>query len=739
MSKKTAVAVRAILLGAGAMAIPATGMAQAALSEIIVTARKTEESLQDVPIAISAFSAERILEQGLRDMADISAFTPGFSFERQNRFGAQGGTSRPVIRGMSQILGESNVSVFIDGLQFSDSILSFPFELVERVEVIKGPQAALFGRATFAGAINLVTKRPTNEFENQVSGTVADYGQFEGSFLSRGPIIEDRLFYMAHVRYYDFGGFYRNELDNERYPNAVDNQRVGDENSRNFTGALEYRPNDALTARLTLGLGRDDDGAVPTSLQRRFDNNCFLEVRQQYYCGEVRTDIPVSQNLDLFGDDIGIDRKSTRLGLFLEWQGDNISVSSNSGWTNVDQTYGYDVDLTGNATALGGNFNRIAVSDRTEYSSEVIVQSNADQRVRWLGGAYYYNSRRDFREDRLNGSTVNEGESRIDNIAVFGSVSVNLTETVTGSIELRYAEDKIGNFNPVGRPAAPLFENKFTSTSPRVTLDWAVTSDMLLYASYAQGNKPGFINANPLLPAEFLTADEEKSDNFELGIKSTFNQGRLVANAAVYTIDWDKQQLTSNVVVATGPISIVTNAGRTRVNGFELELTNAFTDNFTGGLGFSVDDAKFKELNDVEAAALFGNPSVRGKQTPNSPKTQANAFGRYQFDLGAGLNAFVRADYSYTARKYAQVFNLAHTGDRNLVNLRAGVQRDNWSVSAYVNNLTDDRTPSTVIRFLDFENPLPIGTSNRTSAFVRGFQVPKAPKRQVGITATYSF
>lgn len=729
MSLKVSVAVRAVLLGVGVVVLPSTGLAQA-LSEIIVTARKTEESLQDVPISISAFGAQQIREQGLRDMADISAFTPGFSFERQNRFGVQGGTSRPVIRGMSQILGESNVSVFIDGLQFSESILSFPFDLVERVEVIKGPQAALFGRATFAGAINLVTKRPTNEFENQVTGTIADYGQFEGNFLSRGPIIEDRLFYMAHFRTYDFGGFYRN---------ALDNQRVGDESSRNFNGALEYRPTDDFTARIMVGLGRDNDGALASSLQRRFDNNCFLNVRQQYYCGEVRTDIPVTQNLDLFGDDAGINRNSRRVALFLEWATDNFTVSSNSGYTNVDQTYGYDVDLTANATALGGNFNRIAVSDRTEKSSELIIQSRAEQRLGWLAGVYYYNSRRDFREDRLNGRTVNEGESRIDNIAVFGSLSYKLTDSVSASVELRYAQDKIGNNNPVARPAAPLFENEFTSTSPRLTVDWAVTDDMLLYLSYAQGNKPGFINANPLLPPEFVTADEEQSDNLELGVKSTFNDGRLLLNAAVYTIDWDKQQLTSNVVVDTGPISIVTNAGRTRVNGFELELTNAFTDNFTGGLGFSYDDAKFRELNDPEAAALFGDPSVRGNQTPNSPKTQGNLFGRYEFDLGAGLSAFVRADYSYTSRKYAQIFNLAHTGDRNLVNLRAGVQRDNWSVSAFVNNLTDDRTPPTVIRFLDFENPLPVGDSNRTSAFLRGFQVPKAPKRQVGITATYSF
>src|SRR4029450_2611552 len=113
---------------------------------------------------------------------------PGFSFERLNRYGVQGGVSRPVIRGMSNILGEGNASVFIDGIQYSDSILSFPFDAVERVEIIKGPQAALFGRATFAGAINLVTKKGTNTPDNRISLRAAEYGDYEANFLSRGAI-----------------------------------------------------------------------------------------------------------------------------------------------------------------------------------------------------------------------------------------------------------------------------------------------------------------------------------------------------------------------------------------------------------------------------------------------------------------------------------------------------------------------------------------------------------------------
>ena len=103
------------------------------------------------------------------------------------------------------------------------------------------------------------------------------------------------------------------------------------------------------------------------------------------------------------------------------------------------------------------------------------------------------------------------------------------------------------------------------------------------------------------------------------------------------------------------------------------------------------------------------------------------------------MMGYVRGDYSYSSKKYAQIFNYAHTGDQNLINLKAGVESENWTLSLFVNNVTDDRTPSTVIRFVDFANFLPVGTSERTSSFVRAFQYPLADKRQVGVAASYEF
>jgi outer membrane receptor protein involved in Fe transport len=140
--------------------------------EILVTARKREENLQDVPLSITAVTAETIEEQGLRSIVDIANITPGLSY----RPGFGRNSDRPVIRGQSNIQGQPNVAFFIDGIFVTGSLTSFNLDNLERVEVIKGPQAALFGRATFAGAINYITRKPDNEFRGKASVTLVRTG-----------------------------------------------------------------------------------------------------------------------------------------------------------------------------------------------------------------------------------------------------------------------------------------------------------------------------------------------------------------------------------------------------------------------------------------------------------------------------------------------------------------------------------------------------------------------------------
>jgi len=734
------------------------------VEEVLITARKQQERLQDVPIAVSAFSSEELEERDMRDIFDVSRFTPGFSFERLNRYGVQGGVSRPVIRGMSNILGEGNASVFVDGIVYSDSILSFPMDVVERIEIIKGPQAALFGRATFSGAINLITKKGTNEPENQVSLRAAEFGDYEAGFLSRGPLIEDRLFYMGHVRYYTSDGQYRNLLDGDK---------VGGEESKNANVSLEYRPGDMFSATLAGGYSDDRDDLAAIVLQDRFFNNCFLDEPRQYYCGEVQElEATVLDRTNLQGQD-GVNRDSSRFSAALTWDFGGWALVSQSGFFSTDIQYGYDSTYQGGTvlgpTTIPGSSpvaNRTAtdpvrvrstlrneVSTRDEWSTELRVETRGEGRARFMAGVFYYESDRTLEERHFDATapTIFFGETRVDNWAAFGSAGFDLTDRWEVTGELRYAEDTIGNFNNISplRVNEPLIERTFDSVSPRVTTAFKVTPSNMLYLNVAQGNKPGVINADPRFPPDIRFADEETSWNYEVGTKNTLFGGRMVANLALYYIDWDDQQLTATFTFPTGGTqSFLTNAGKSEVRGAELEITGNITDNFTAGFTYALADTEIKEMNDVEANELFESPSVAGRKLPGVPENTASIFGRMEFPIRDQMNAFVRADASYVDEKFDQIYNLASTGEQTLVNMTVGIETGHWDLSLFVRNLTDDRTPSSLTRYVDqmnlnvasAPNPNPAQVNvTGTTATERAFWWGMPPRRQFGLNATYRF
>jgi iron complex outermembrane receptor protein len=271
-----------------------------------------------------------------------------------------------------------------------------------------------------------------------------------------------------------------------------------------------------------------------------------------------------------------------------------------------------------------------------------------------------------------------------------------------------------------------------------------------VYANIAKGNKPGVINADPRFPPEVMFADEETSWNYEIGTKNTFLNGMLSTNLALYYIDWRDQQLTTTYYFPEpigGSKNYILNAGKTEIKGLELEVEARLTDSLTAGATYAYTDAKFVEFTDTEAGQLFGDTSLKGKKLPAVPEQQASVYGKYTFPVGIH-SGYVRTDVSYTDRKYAQVYQLAHTGEQILANLSVGFEIDRLDVQFFVKNLTDDRTPSSVTRYLDqlnlnvpqYTNANPAQDNVPGSTVTeRGFLVPLAFKRQIGVSATYRF
>lgn len=444
------------------------------LDEIIITARKVEESILDAPISVSVFTDEQIRDAGLTSIEDIGAFTPGLVFPRE--FGRR--FDRPVIRGMSNILGTANASVFIDGIFQRGSAQIFDLSNVERLEVIKGPQSALYGRQTFSGAINYITRDPENEFRARVRSTAAERGEYEVNGFAGGALIEDKLLAEVSGRFFTYGGDRRNQ---------VTGVRLGQQES--FDAALKViaMPTDWLRSEARLVYAEQDDNLPETPFQPSSFNNVFLDTSQQYFEGVV----PVREEfLALTTDPIdggGTARDVFSISLINEIDINGYALTTTTAYSDEDTRDNLDLDLQA-PSLLGGFLEQQQTTDYQTFSQEVRLDSPRDKAFRWRIGGYIYDET--FNEQAFIPSfgSRTSFDRPIQNIAAFGSLEYDFSDTVSATAELRVAEDTLGFENEALNID---LEESFSSVTPRFTLDWRASDDLLVYAIAARGNKPG--------------------------------------------------------------------------------------------------------------------------------------------------------------------------------------------------------------------------------------------------------
>ena len=397
------------------MALPVTPAA-AQLDELIVTVRKREENIQKVPLSVSAFSGSALADENITNIEDLSALVAGFEFDRS----FQRGFERPVIRGKSSILSgsEPGVSFFIDGVFFNGTIASIDLSSVERVEIVKGPQSALYGRNTYSGAVNVVTKKPGDELDITASVSAAEHDQYELTAGISGPLVEDILSGGLYVRHYEYGGEYRNQQDGELY---------GVEETDSISGVLNYTPNESWEATLRGWWQQDDDGPIAVSDSGVFDNNFALNTAPSagepfniYFKGELPNNDTV--NYDnvlpaLFGD---VGRETERVGgsLKLSWDvTDSLKITSITGYEELDIFFNQSATYHPNGSYVpifvvggipdprpaagmapntglhGALLNPVLISqDKTveTFNQDLRFEHDNGGRFRFLGGVSYY-------------------------------------------------------------------------------------------------------------------------------------------------------------------------------------------------------------------------------------------------------------------------------------------------------------------------------------------------------------
>lgn len=386
---------------------------------ITVTARKTEESVQETPVAVSVVSADTIENLSLVDLSDISKLTAGLSFD--NEFGRD--SNRPVIRGQANILGASGVSYFIDGVRISGAITDYDLNDVERIEVVKGPQSALYGRNTYSGAINIITRTPQEEFSARASIDLADHGQQDLS-LGFGGAINDFVAFGVNARFYNYDGEFTNQFDG---------QLIGEETTQSFSSVLYLTPNDDWDIRLRGYYSNSDDGQPALFATTAAENNCFFDNgslyggQGRYFCGTVQPrDVNSDYRLQV-GPNAGTEIENTQLSLSVNGDlNDNWSITSITGLNSRDVSQQTDGDysptrfqatnfvpggfpiniisfspflaLYGYPTSIA-DFTFANASEEEELSQEVRLNYQTD-RFRALVGAYYLNGEEKSRDAR---------------------------------------------------------------------------------------------------------------------------------------------------------------------------------------------------------------------------------------------------------------------------------------------------------------------------------------------------
>jgi len=632
--------------------------------EILVTARKKEEDLQSVPISISAFTTEDIENRGIQSLEDLARQTPSLEFASSGAVTAR----RPIIRGLAQqtrVGDEVNVSTFVDGVYtpgFSGTT-SILFDAIERVEVIRGPQSAVYGRNSFAGAINYITKKPADAFDFGVRGTYGTEHREALSGFITGPVIGDALALRLDGGINRTGGTHKNSLNGSRLNGAeTDFARLG---LRSLIGerveinaSLMYQEDDLEPAAQTVILrndsrrvGKPDGGVSPFELFYSLRTTGMLQSIGRRSLGEMHDENEVFVQ-DLLA---GGKRETLRGSLNIDVDFGSFTLTSLTGYQDRETIFLSDLDETAEGTLFSGPGLTVdpiisqtgsgPSEDRNEFSQDLRLQYDAGGMINGSVGLYY--SDEDFTEERLRWgdppvSTSNailpapppqvDTESVLTNefMSAYGAVEISLAEDWKFSAEGRYTREEKSaaqlqdNFPSNSTPVGDLGTQTFNYFTPRFILSFFPFDGGLLYMQAAKGVKSGGFNPNAGINLDEFASlppdeqarlqgaqDEQRYDTeenwtYEFGGKFTFWEGRAQINAAIYYVDWTNQQiltLSTDVddpdLAITASNPILGNVAQSESQGLELEASVLPADWLTLNFGYAYTDPKYKD-------AVFG-------------------------------------------------------------------------------------------------------------------------------------
>ncbi len=683
------------LTSLGALALPAAAQEQnqeaaqpGVLGEIVVTARRRAESLQDVPVSISAFTAEQLENVGTPDITALTKTTPNLTMQV-----ARGSNSTLIafIRGVGQqdpLWGfEPGVGLYVDDVYIArpqGAVLDI-FD-IERIEVLRGPQGTLYGRNTIGGAVKYVTKKIDDEPHMKAKLQVGSYKQTD-LILSGSSPVSETVGVSGAVALYRRDGYGKNRTTGqEQYDKDVNAGRL----------SIEFKPN--------------EDVFIRVAADKTVDNSNPRHGHRLYATATV----PVLD--DVYDTQAGLTGKqkvkNEGASLTAEYNvSDSVTLKSITAYRDGRSDTVIDFDN------LPAKILDVPAYYKDDQFSEELQLVYEGERFKGVAGLYYMDAHAEGAFDTtlaLASLTVlTSGSVDTKSYAAFADFTYELTDQVKASVGARYtSDDKTGTVyranyaglvSPLfgGTPrSASLVRTNYTNSrtfsefTPRVSLTYEPDRDFTLYASYGRGFKSGGFDMRGdaiFTPDTVNGYDPELVDSYEIGSKSRFFDGRATLNLAAFYSDYKGQQVTTQVPATNGIASFVDNVGSSTIKGLEAEGVVAITDNLTANFSVGYINAKFNEFLRYNLTTKVYDNIANTAVFQNTPKWTSNVGLTYTHDMGdSGIitltgSAAHRSDFSMFEFANPILDQKGYT----LYDL-SGVwtaASDNWSVGIHGKNL----------------------------------------------------
>ena len=656
------------------------------LPSMTVTAQKWEQDLMEVPVSVHVIDGSFIKEAGIESIKEASLFVPNLHI---SEFSARR-TSFPSIRGLGSGQGDPVVTTFIDGVpQLTPNTTNIELINVDRIEVLRGPQGTLYGRNTLAGAINIITKKPSGDskFRSELSYGDFDRQRYALSFDS--PLISDNLRFTLDGLFHSRDGYTKN---------TITGNDVDDRETVFGRGQLIWNPDDQLDVNFQLYGERDRDGGFVLFDLDSLQNNPH----------KVAKDFDGFTERDLVAPSLSLTYTSTAFELR--------SISAYEYWSIDEAT---DIDFTRNDL-----IRRHTEEDQNQFFQEFRLQSPPDESflltdtvsLQWLTGLSIFYSK--FNHTSLTDSRptlIQQQQFFISQmlppgvplppiadddfaeyqlsdygIAAFAHTTFSLFNSLDLIIGLRYeSEHKETDLDLLTRTDQMTervtnveFDDDFGELLPKFGIDYRWSEDLMTYATAAKGFRSGGFNRNVAQGSRY-TFDEEESWTYETGLKSLWFERRLSLNAAIFYINWDDMQLdVRNPDDSTR--FFLDNAAEATSRGGEFDFRAELNRNFslTGGFGYV--DAEFDDFVDLNSQT-----SVDGNNLPNIPEFTWNVGLRHSLDITTNVKLTSRVDVLGVGKIHFDTINSTGQSDYVLTNFRVGLVSSDWSLEFWINNAFD--------------------------------------------------